>query len=518
MKKLISGLFIFLVIIIVINGCGSEDPLQASNDKSSDDQRAKISISADKVITHRLIVEEAKAQITFVWVYASIKNLTDNKDIQIDNSDSGIYLKDELKGQSSIVYNKDLPARDSLMSLFDPNFIPPDNKEFYIDGMITMIKGALDIELLASTNETAKLFTKITEVSYVVIKPHSSVRIGLVATSIEEFKGQPTVVFHDAECPIQVKPIIFTASADDFSLEDSKENNKPAEKPVADVKISDNECVPPNGAIDIDPTNLDQIKIVFTAHMENIEVDRFEPFEEDTRVTVSFDRDRTVILSLMGGYRLPNGTEVIVSLVGGYTYSFTTQPIIPVDPNDIEFRDYFPLKTGNSWEYEVFADGRFTYNRKLSLGKPEIINLPPNVIQAYPPDADINQPFFPCTVNLGPHTFKEWYLPGNRILYYGTVSSQAWGPNVRFNSLVFLESEMIVGQEKITVQAGTFTCIMIKRDNSCNYDALLMDPTRYTPTDSMPVSEWYAKGIGMVKREYTIHRSLYKEVLIGYLK
>lgn len=191
---------------------------------------------------------------------------------------------------------------------------------------------------------------------------------------------------------------------------------------------------------------------------------------------------------------------------------------------NINLPEYFPLKTGNSWEYEIFADGAPIGNRKLELGEKEKVYhaafhtaFPANKVSAYPPDADIYQPFFVCHVTLTDlGRFFEWYVAsGNRILFCGTVSSAPWGEDVKFGSLVFLETEMIISNEIITVTAGTFTCVKIERNNSCNIDVLPLDPTLYAPTDSAPVYEWYSKGVGMIKREYKLGKAV-SEVLVKY--
>lgn len=177
------------------------------------------------------------------------------------------------------------------------------------------------------------------------------------------------------------------------------------------------------------------------------------------------------------------------------------------DAKAYDQESYFPLKTGNSWEYAVSINGSFKYNRKIMLGEQGIISPPANIIDAFPKDINIKQqPFFVCNVSLGSQTFEEWYatVSNNRILYRGIISSKAWGENVRFNSLIFLQPEMIIGEETIIALSKSFNCIKIERNNACNLDVLPLDPAQHSPTDYMPVDEWYAKGIGMVKREFKL--------------
>ena len=96
-------------------------------------------------------------------------------------------------------------------------------------------------------------------------------------------------------------------------------------------EIVDEDCIPANGAVDVDPAGVEEIVIVFNETLADVEVVVFAP--EDAKIDTELDGD-TLTISFLDGYRLDNETEVIVELAGAdlagneltdTTYSFTTK-------------------------------------------------------------------------------------------------------------------------------------------------------------------------------------------------
>lgn len=170
----------------------------------------------------------------------------------------------------------------------------------------------------------------------------------------------------------------------------------------------------------------------------------------------------------------------------------------------IALNEYFPLEIGNSWEYKVSVPGNGPSGLpevdKIELiGIDDIANEEPEWVVNNAAVPDVTRATFFISP---PHHFA---VSGNRILYH--IDPSPWG---KLGFMVYMEPEMILGGETVTVPAGTFTCIKILRDNSCNCNVLSVQ-TRYSPTDLLPVYEWYCKGVGMVKREEAL--DYLKEIL-----
>ena len=161
----------------------------------------------------------------------------------------------------------------------------------------------------------------------------------------------------------------------------------------------------------------------------------------------------------------------------------------------IHLNEYLPLKIGNKWEYKVSVSGNGIFmglpevDEIELIGVDEIANEEPGLVVNNAAVPDVTRATFFISP---PHHFA---ISGNRILYH--IDPSPWG---KLGFMVYIEPEMILGEEIVTVPAGTFTCIKILRDNSCNCNVLSVQ-VFHSPTDLLPVYEWYCKGVGMVKRE-----------------
>jgi len=79
-------------------------------------------------------------------------------------------------------------------------------------------------------------------------------------------------------------------------------------------EIDNSASEPNNGATDVEPTSVKNIKIVFNEPMSFVKLDSFEP--RDAKVNPVFDGDRTLNIYFLGGYKISKGQEVKVGLNG----------------------------------------------------------------------------------------------------------------------------------------------------------------------------------------------------------
>jgi hypothetical protein len=79
-------------------------------------------------------------------------------------------------------------------------------------------------------------------------------------------------------------------------------------------KIDDGACSPKNGATGVDPADVKEIKIVFDETMSDAKVTSAGAL--DGKVSGEFDKDRTLTVKFLGGYKLGNEVEVVLTLSG----------------------------------------------------------------------------------------------------------------------------------------------------------------------------------------------------------
>lgn len=189
-----------------------------------------------------------------------------------------------------------------------------------------------------------------------------------------------------------------------------------------------------------------------------------------------------------------------------------------IDPTKISFEEYFPLNTGNVWEYQLLFNNENIGDYRMELdGETAITNKEPEIVPTewFPGRAEdiVSQDFFQCNYKrlsseLGNISSVDYYaISDNRVLYAPSTDLQQrefFGEWEWPGILLFLTPEMITGKEIVTVPAGTFACIKITRENCASYEILDMDPDDIVLgyTSTIPVYEWYSIGVGMVKREY----------------
>ncbi len=96
-------------------------------------------------------------------------------------------------------------------------------------------------------------------------------------------------------------------------------------------KIDDAACDPKNGATGVDPAKVSEIKIVFNEPMATAKLDAAGDLEG--KVSAEFDKNKTLKVSFLGGFKLGNemeikltisGTDLAGNALATTTYSFTT--------------------------------------------------------------------------------------------------------------------------------------------------------------------------------------------------
>lgn len=90
---------------------------------------------------------------------------------------------------------------------------------------------------------------------------------------------------------------------------------------------------PANGATGVDPAKVSEIKIVFSEAMKDAKVSAAEPSDLAAKISAEFDKNKTLIIKFLGGYKLSNEMEVKITLEGSdlagnsladTTYTFVT--------------------------------------------------------------------------------------------------------------------------------------------------------------------------------------------------
>ncbi len=104
---------------------------------------------------------------------------------------------------------------------------------------------------------------------------------------------------------------------------------KAADKEAPKIASAD----PANKATGVDPAKVTEIKIVFTETMKDAKVASAEPSDFAAKINAEFDKDKTLTIKFLGGFKLSNETEYKITIEGtdlagnalaDTAYSFTT--------------------------------------------------------------------------------------------------------------------------------------------------------------------------------------------------
>jgi hypothetical protein len=139
----------------------------------------------------------------------------------------------------------------------------------------------------------------------------------------------------------------------------------------------------------------------------------------------------------------------------------------PVNGATVDLREYIPLKVGNWWTYQRTNNGVAFGEYTLFIRQMVDVNGKNHYQIDYEEKGCI------------PYDAHRWAIEGE-------------GNELLESGFVYLDQKMIVGKERITIPAGTFNCIKVKRD-----------VPGIEPIYIEPVYEWYGKGIGLVKIDHS---------------
>ncbi len=87
---------------------------------------------------------------------------------------------------------------------------------------------------------------------------------------------------------------------------------KAADKEAPKIASAD----PANKATGVDPAKVSEIKIVFSEPMKDVKVVSAEPSDLAARINAEFDKNKTLTIKFLGGYKLGNEMEVKITLEG----------------------------------------------------------------------------------------------------------------------------------------------------------------------------------------------------------
>jgi WD40 repeat protein len=125
-------------------------------------------------------------------------------------------------------------------------------------------------------------------------------------------------------------------------------------------EIWDDKSDPKNGATSIDAVKYSKLEIVFSESMSEVKVDSFEP--NNAKLYEKYDdKDNSLIIQFLGGYKLSNGVKVKVVLSGKdgagndlktNVYSFSTIDYIPANTSLVQL-----IQQQEKKSIEVTVDG-----------------------------------------------------------------------------------------------------------------------------------------------------------------
>jgi hypothetical protein len=182
--------------------------------------------------------------------------------------------------------------------------------------------------------------------------------------------------------------------------------------------------------------------------------------------------------------------SLIVIIMVGLAFGISGIMVFGAGSNDAQA--YFPLKTGNTWIYQLTLSGSSkTIQQKIKVSDPEDGN--PKLI-VYDPNANPQIFVYYVENQQGLFKAKEMYTTG--IFQYKPLW-QVLGAKINIGASWSWESEdhkmretaKVTAAEKVTVPAGTFETILIE------YSGISQNGAAYTD------KTWYAKGVGYVKDE-----------------
>jgi len=370
------------VFLFVIIGCGSDNPLENASSSSSKNNGSDISFSIEKILSYRYngngdislyislkvknITDEPISSLSGIPIsivdkkgnmyYGSLEMiLFDPEEVPIPKSQKecidfclftdmippvtivnlkpqeevhiGVatrYYSKGVRGELHLIYNGvDIPLQkiiDQNMTVVLPEEPKIKTTPFIDDNRCEPQNGAIDVDPQHTQNIRINFSEQPDIVKIVSSEPENFFTEG------ECFAGDGgtyTIFGYDL-LPYNTRFSIILESKDYTGqnvLRNEYSFTTIAGQPP--LIISDNECVPPNGAVDVDPTNLRQIKIVFVKRpITTACASWYKP--PDATINSEFDDNRTLTINLLGGYKLPNGAKVLIRV----DYNVWTAPII----------------------------------------------------------------------------------------------------------------------------------------------------------------------------------------------
>ncbi len=151
--------------------------------------------------------------------------------------------------------------------------------------------------------------------------------------------------------------------------------------------------------------------------------------------------------------------------------------------------DYYPLKTGMAWFYDVKADGQKS-KVKSQVAKFETLDGKPVALVEMVVDGMVNSTMHMATTDKGVfrHRVNGVELaPPVCVLKYPFKKNETWETEAIVGSEKLTAKSTAVGSEEVTVPAGTYNALKATLETTFN-------------GQQSTFTYWFAPGIGIVKQ------------------
>ena len=151
--------------------------------------------------------------------------------------------------------------------------------------------------------------------------------------------------------------------------------------------------------------------------------------------------------------------------------------------------DYYPLKTGTTWLYEVIADGQKS-KVKSQVAKYETFDGKQVALVEMVIDGMVNSTMHMATTDKGVfrHRVNGVELaPPVCVLKYPIKKNETWETETIVGSEKLTVKSKAVGTEEVTVPAGTYSAVKAAVETTFN-------------GQQSSFTYWFAPGVGIVKQ------------------